>query len=282
LTTTVFKKTKLEAAMASDSRITWVDNEKNLPIRWYDCPNFRKTIIIDGVMYGFAGTNAMFRLFLQNYTTLQKSIDLLDTLILMAKQQRIVIFFIRYDGTDLRLFAYSPLSEGSPEIYKISTDAPLNLKSYAIGSGKYSKQYKKYAIGNHPQLPIRKIIQANKIGMRKNDILELDKRAKQGNIPLSESRRAYQACSSKGGDLFTGGEVKMIKAATQEIINQQVDLLIKMDKEAIAHGAVCTSPINALKEVENLRQAGQCAISPTELEMTPEREALLKSLTKQL
>lgn len=129
--------------MASDSRVTWINPATNRPIRWFDSPNFLKTLVLDGVMYGFAGTNAMFKTFLMYYTTREESEFLLDSIVQLAKNNNLHIFIIRYDLVGLKLFAYSKNNETSAEVLRVSTDPMIERNYYAIGSGKYSKVYKK-------------------------------------------------------------------------------------------------------------------------------------------
>lgn len=250
--------------MASDSRVTWVDKNTNLPIKWFDHVNFLKTLTIDDVIYGFAGTNTMLKLFLNNYTTLEESENLLDTLVELACVNQVQFFFMRYDKT-LKLFAYSPphpTDKNCPEIYKVSSDPSIDKLSYAIGSGKFSKEFKRHQTNSNAQLPIRKIISANELGLKKARMLDLNSKLISGLLTLEDSKQAYLACASKGGDLFTGGEVKMTQNATRQIMKNQVAILESMDQQAKAVGAVCASPVNAALEVKQLSSIGHYAVSP--------------------
>lgn len=277
MTTTVFRNANGNVTMASDSRVTWV-NEDNIPIQWFDSTDFLKTLTIDDVMYGFAGTNIMFKMFLQNYTTVQQSEFVLDTLVSFAKNNKIQFFIIRFDGDALKLFAYSPLESGSPEILRTSKDPIIDKAIYAIGSGKYAKEFSKNKTAMSAQVPIRRIIAANVIGLKKGKVSALDKLAASRPLTLDESSKVYQACKSKGGDIFTGGEVNMTQHATQQQIKKQIDILDRMDQRAKAAGAVCASPVDATLEVKQLQLMGQYSVSPFKIESSPERDALLEKM----
>lgn len=282
MTTTIFRKNKSEACIASDSRVTLVDKEQNLPVKWFDSKDFLKNLIIDDVMYGFAGTNVMFKLFLENYGSIDDSEFVLDTLVELAKQNEVQFFIIRYDGTNLKLFAYSPPHGGAPEIFRISTDPVITKGMFAIGSGKYSKEYKKNRVNKNVQVPIRKIISANQLGLKKARMLHLDTKVMSGAITLDESKRAFIACQKKGGDLFTGGEVKMTNKVTRQQMEEQVAILDRMDQQAKAVGAVCASPVDAQSEVKQLRAIGQYAVSPNSIRKSEERTVLLEKMQVKL
>jgi len=282
LTTTIFRKNKSGAYMASDSRVSWIDKSTNLPNKWFDSKDYLKTITLDGVLYGFAGTNVMFKMFMEYYTDKANSESLLDTLVEFAKQNIIQFFIIRYGDGELKLFAYSPPNpnkNNEQEIYRISKDPLINKNLYAIGSGKYSKEYKKNRLNSNAQLPIRKIIAANLAGFKKEGMLELLNKVTNNILTLDESREAYIACQKKGGDLFTGGEVNMSTNANKQQLAKQIKIMDDMDKLAKANGAVCASPVNAALEVEQLNRLGQYAISPHQVEQTTERSMLLNKMT---
>jgi ATP-dependent protease HslVU (ClpYQ) peptidase subunit len=282
LTTTVFRKRNDKAQMASDSRVTWVDKESNLPIKWFDSIDYLKTIAIDNVLYGFAGANAMFKAFLIHYKTKESSMFLLDSLVVIAKEKRFQFSIIRYDADYLRLFSHSPVSDKFPEIYRISSDPPINRNHYAIGSGSQSKMYKRFKIKECSKLPIRKIINANIEGLRKKGMLNVDKIVSVRRLTDEESQGAYYACAKKGGDIFTGGEIRVCKESNDMQIAEQIDIMNKMDAQAKAAGAVCASPFNASLEVKQLEKMGQYAVSQHQVEMSGERKALLDQIGKTL
>lgn len=284
MTTTIFKKNKKLACIASDSRVTLVDKESNLPIRWFDDQEFLKTLTIDDVMYGFAGCNAMFKIFLAHYTCKEDSEILLDTLVELAHKNQVQFFIIRYDG-QLKLFAYSPPNPSTTEnseIFRVSTDPVIDKSTYAIGSGKFSKEFKRNQTNPSAQVPIRKIISANQLGLRKAGMLDLARNLTSGDITLDDSRQAYLACFNKGGDLFTGGEVRMTQNATREMIQKQVAILERMDQQAKAVGAVCASPVNAGLEIKQLASIGQYAISPEKGKLSVNHSALFKDMQEAL
>ncbi|MGR5416072.1 hypothetical protein ACPV4W_05035 [Vibrio diabolicus] len=277
MTTTVFKKNKKEACIASDSRVSWV-NDQGLPVKWFDPKDYRKTIMIDDVMYGFAGTNVMYKLFLENYTSKEDSNFLLDSLVQLGKERQVQFFIMKYCDGELKLFAYSPPNHQNPEIYRISSDPAIGKDTYAIGSGKFSKEYRKNRTSKNAQLPIRRIITANGVGLKKHGMLDLEVKVAANLLSLDESRQAYFACQKRGGDLFTGGEIKMSKSATRQEIADQIKLLDQMDAESKANGAVCASPINATLEVKELHSIGQYAVSPNKVKRSEDRERLLRSM----
>ncbi|MEZ9665627.1 hypothetical protein AB4275_19250, partial [Vibrio cyclitrophicus] len=79
-------------------------------------------------------------------------------------------------------------------------------------------------------------------------------------------------------DIFTGGEVKMNRNATQQEINVQVEVLKQMDAQAKAANAVCASPVDANLEVKSLNSLGQYAVSPHSIKMNSERRNLLEKM----
>lgn len=284
MTTTIFRKNGRDACIASDSRVTFVDSETSLPTYWFDSSDFLKTLTIDGVMYGFAGANVMFKAFLQHYTTKCESEFLLDTLVQIAKQKSIQFFILRYDNSELKLFAYSPpdIQDPASEIFRISSDPAISSNVYAIGSGKFSKEYKKHRTSVSAQVPIRRIIAANELGFKKAGMLNLWTNGPSSSLKPEESKQAYLACQSRGGDLFTGGEVKMTKNATKEQIDEQVAVMDRMDQQAKSMGSVCASPVMASLEVRNLKSIGQYAVSPLSIEQSEKRTALLSQINKTL
>ncbi|SIO21714.1 MULTISPECIES: hypothetical protein [Pseudoalteromonas] len=278
MTTTIFRKNKKMAQMASDSRVSWIDTGSNIPNKWFDSDDYLKTITIDDVMYGFAGTNVMFKMFLQYYESRDTSIQLLDTLVLFAKENRVQFFIIRYEIDELRLFCYSPQNPDSSvpcEIFRISKDPIIDKDYYAIGSGKYSKQYKKNRRNSSAQIPIRSIINANLSGLKKGDMVELTNKVLSNKLTPEESNKVFWACKNKGGDLFTGGKINMSKNATRTVLAKQVQIMDEMDKSAKAQGAVCASPVDACLEIQQLNQLGQYSVSPYKVTVTDKETDLL-------
>lgn len=274
MTTTVFRNSNGKVTMASDSRVTWV-NQDNLPIQWFDSTDYLKTLMIDGVMYGFAGTNMIFKMFLKTYTTVEQSEFALDSAVLFAKKKGIQFFIIRYDGA-LKLFAYSPPGGNNPEIFRMSKDPEIKKSTYAIGSGKYAKEFTRNKMAPHAQVPVRRIISANLLGLK--NIPGFSQASASQKLTPEQSINAYHACKRKGGDIFTGGEVNMSQHVTHHQVQKQIDILERMDNQAKAVGAVCASPVDAILEVNQLRQMGQYSVSPFKIESSPERDVLLKQM----
>jgi ATP-dependent protease HslVU (ClpYQ) peptidase subunit len=271
--------------MASDSRVSWVDAKTHLITRWFDSKDYLKTISLDGVLYGFAGVNSFFKTFLENYNTKGDSVDLLDSLVVIAKNMGAEFYILRYD-TNLQLFAHSPEvigEHGNEEIFRISKDPIINKDLYAIGSGAHSQKYKAHRLNSSAAFPIRKIVDANTKGLKKANVLHLLSKVAKDKLTPEESRRVFQACSSKGGDLGTGGEVNMTtNAINKKQLAQQVAIMNKMDGQAKANGAVCASPINAASEIKKLNDMGHYAVSPHSVEMTPERKTLIDKMSASL
>lgn len=267
--------------MACDSRTSWVDNQTSFITKWFDSSKYKKTINIDGVMYGFAGLNAIYKLFLEYYTSKEKSEELLDAIVELAKKNKAQFMLMRYDGNDLKIFAYSPPNDlyKIPEIYKSSSDEPLETDSYAIGSGKHSKMYIQHQLNGNVMTPIHKIIFANKTELSKKKYKQLLKIVAEGNT-LNEAQAVclFQACNKKGGDLFTGGNVNMCNIATKADILEQVAIMDKMDQEAKAFDAVCSSPIDAVLEKEHLEQLGHSAVSKSKVILNENMSKLLDSM----
>ncbi len=280
MTTTIFRNDKGDANIYADSRVTWVDN-RGLPKKWLDPVGYKKTIMIDDVLYGFAGANVMYKIFLQYYTTLEDSEFLLDSCVAFAKQESVQFFIIRYDGENLKLFAYSPTGNENveqPEIYRLSSDPCITKDFYAIGSGKYSKEFKKNRKNKKSAFIIQKIISANLAGMKKKGVLDLGQKVKEKVLTLEESSQALYACRDKGGDVFTGGDVNMSQNATKQQIQEQVELLECMDQEAKAVGAVCASPVDAASEVRELSSMGQYAVSSHSVDLSLKRQELFNRM----
>lgn len=279
MTTTIYRKVNSSVSITSDSRVTLVD-KAGMPIQWYDSTDFLKTVGIDGDIYGFAGANIIFKNFLDLYTSRDKAEFLLDTLVSSARENSIQFFILRYDGLVLKLFAYSPPSPngGDYEIYRVSQDPVIEESIYAIGSGRDSKEYKKNKISPNAQVPIRRIIAANLNGLKKHKLLHLDVKAASETLTPEESKSVFLACKIKGGDIFTGGEIKVTQHISKQQIEAQVAILNGMDMQAKALGAVCASPVNAALEVKHLQKIGQYPVSHHVLEITNERQALLEKI----
>ena len=272
------------ATIASDSRVSLIDLDNN-PIQWFDRSDLKKNLSIDGALYGFAGVNWFFQVFLESYTTKEESIPLLDSLMKLAQQNNAQIFILRHADNELRLFANSPKSDLYPEIYKVSTDNVIDKTYYAIGSGKEAKQYKKNKRLENARIPISRIIQANTEGLRKSNLLYLNKKASEETITRDEAMAAVNACLSRGGDLFTGGDIFMSQTTTPSTIkeiSEQVAISKQLNKEAKARSAICASPINAKLEVSHLRAAGQTPVSEKDFELTEWHAEKIKSLQARL
>jgi hypothetical protein len=267
--------------MACDSRSSWIDSSEGMITRWFDSSKYKKTINIDGVMYGFAGLNTLYKIFLEYYSDRESSEKILDAVVELAKNNMAQFMLMRYDGEHLKIFAYSPpnVLHRVPEIYKISSDLPIETDCYAIGSGKDSKMYLKHQFNASPQVPIHQIISTNKTALSKKKYRHLVLKVSKGNtLTTDESIELYQACSSKGGDLFTGGIVNMCKNATKQEIMEQVAIMEDMDKQAKASGAVCASPINAALEKAHLEALGHSAVSSNRVVMNEDMSRLLDKM----
>ncbi|MFT6987894.1 MAG: hypothetical protein ACJAT7_003759 [Psychromonas sp.] len=283
LTTTIFRKNISGAYMASDSRVSFVNNTNNLLQKWIDSKDYKKTVTLDGALYGFAGMNVMFKMFMTLHTGKANSDSLLDALVDFAKQNVFQFFIIRYVDSELKLFAYSPPNpneNNEQEIYRISKDPSIPKDSYAIGSGKHSKKYKRNRLNSNILHPIREIIAANLAGFKKQGMLGLVDNGTINSLTPNESWEAYNICKNNGGDIFTGGEVNMSKGANKLELDKQIKIMDAMDKLAKESGSVCASPVNAVLEIEQLNSLGQYAVSPNQIEKSTEHTALLNKMTK--
>lgn len=289
MTTTVFRKDGDNASIACDSRTSWVDQYGYI-VKWIDNPKYKKAIMLDGVMYGFAGANCIFQLFLDLYSKStnpkEESEAILDTLVEYSKNNKYQFMIIRYDEIGLKMFAYSPPNtlENAPELYKISKDSIIDTDTYAIGSGKESRMYLKHQGEKVPTVPIHKIISTNKLALTKKQFKLLVKRVSAGQHLLSayESKQLHNACYLKGGDLFTGGVVNMCKSATMKEVLTQINIMERMDCQAKASGAVCASPINALHEKQNLEALGHKAISDHKVEIDDKKLQMMRYIESKL
>ncbi|WP_143872549.1 hypothetical protein [Catenovulum sediminis] len=283
MTTTIFRNDGDEARMASDSRVSLVSN--GLLVKWIDSPDFCKTIVINGVLYGFAGANIAFKWFLSLYDeVLQNADHVLDLVTYKSKLNNIQFNILKYDG-ELKLFANSPKNDfGQDEIYRLSTDAPLDVKVFAIGSGKNSKMYKAHKTNRNIQLPIFKIKTANERACKQKSLKEAISNILNTGLDAEVSKSIVQACHSKGGDIFTGGEVKMTNLNKNVVMGsktdalQQVQVMDELDKIARNAGAVCASPIDAAYEIRQLKRLGQSPVSKGTVTINEKDRKLLKKM----
>lgn len=287
MTTTAFRMdSESVARMGSDSRVSWIDSY-GLVAKVADSQDYYKVANINDVLFGFAGTNSMYRVFLENYgQAVTDSTTLLDTLVAYASLNRIQFSMLRFDG-ELREFAYSPPdSEGNNKIFLDSKSGVLNTKMYAIGSGKESKAYKSKRLNPMVCFPIKRIIGANSIALSKNKFKEV--RAKLNGTPLTqdEARDIYRACRKAGGDIFTGGEVRVMERSknitTAQKAAEQVKILNDLDSQAKSQGLICASPINAEKEISQLKSLGVNPVRPGGIDPEIQKSELFSSISRSL
>lgn len=259
MTTTVFRLDGKIARMASDSRVSYVDNGSGHVVKVFDSPDYFKVAAINDVLYGFAGANQIYKKFLQLYSYLEAdSNGVMDALVHYASKKRIEFAMLRFDG-ELREFAHSPNQRSGSKILLNSFSKPLKTKHYAIGSGKHSKAYKKYRVNKAVQVPIYKIISANKTALGKIEQSIAKKVGKQ-RFTSAESKVIFDACHANGGDIFTGGDVRIMETKSTNMsaadAAKQVQILEHLDNIADSNGAVCASPIYADIEIANLEKLG--------------------------
>ena len=258
MTTTAFRiDSKNIARMGSDSRVSWVTNDGYVA-KVFDSPHYFKIANIGGALFGFAGANVIYKNFLSSYNdVLKDSNKVLDTLVAVAHYHKVQFTILRYDG-ELREFANSPPQNGRDEIFLDSGSPALGVKHYAIGSGHGSKMYKKNKINERVCFPIRKIIGANNRVLQKGRFAHIRAKVGKENFTQDESIEIFNACHIAGGDIFTGGEVRVMELAksvtTQEVATEQVKHLERFDADAKSQGYVCASPIYAQKEIEQLQR----------------------------
>lgn len=287
MTTTAFRMDSQGVArIGSDSRVSWVTGD-GMVAKVSDSPDYFKIANINDVLYGFAGTNYIYKIFLQHYDAASNASDmLLDSLVALAKQNKIQFSFLRFDG-ELREFAYSPPdADGQNEIFLDSKSKPLSTKMYAIGSGKVSKMYRQGKMNPMVCYPIKRIIGANNTALSKKKYEEV--RAKLNGTPLSEDEAilVYRACHKAGGDIFTGGEVRVMERSTKvttiDDAKKQVQILDQLDAQAKSQGLTCASPINAEKEISQLVSLGVNPVRAGEIDADLQESEIYKSVARSL
>lgn len=253
--------------MAADSRVSYVDPKTGHLMSWKDYDEFLKAIEYDGKLYGFAGSNKFFLLFLLNMQAGKyNDVQILHALAGMAKQQSDSFLIMRYD-TELHCFGY--LSD-SNSLYDINS-AALNTDKYAIGTGAYTPTYKKHQKNISAMFPIRQIIAVNEKALAK-----AEKRAKGQSIDHS------LVCFQAGGDHGTGGEIKMTTLQTEtNVVQAQINVLKRISSEANASRAVAVCSFNAQVEKEKLEKLG---VKPNKTEqiLSDEEEELMDNLYVQM
>lgn len=253
--------------MAADSRVSYVDKDTGELQSWKDYDDYLKAIEYDGKLYGFAGSNKFFLLFLLNiqvgkYTDVQ----ILHALAGMAKKESDSFLIMRYD-TELHCFGY--LSD-SDSLYDIHS-AALNTDKYAIGTGAYTPTYKKHQNNISAMFPIRQIIAVNEKALTK-----AKKRAKGQAIDHPF------VCFKAGGDHGTGGEIKMTTLQTEtNVVQAQIDVLKRISSEANASRAVAVCSFDSQVEREKLENLG---VKPSKNEqvLSKEEEELIDDFYVQI
>ncbi|AYV12973.1 hypothetical protein [Shewanella algae] len=238
MTTTTFKLTKIGAMMAADSRVTFQSAGVTVSCKDYD--GYRKVIDVDGVLYGFAGANSMFHLFLVHELGAKfgmTDVEFLDQLADSGKQNSQEFVIIRYSG-ELRTFGYL-----GGEVFD-STSEPLKCSFYGIGSGAKTRVYNKHKNGASPMTPISKIIQMNAKTVKKFSssaaIMDL-----------------VHACHSAGSDYGTGGKINMTTTqSSMEVVREQARLLETISGHAAAYNAVAVCNFDASVEKSKLEKKG--------------------------
>ncbi|WP_271273837.1 hypothetical protein [Aliamphritea hakodatensis] len=288
MTTTIFRKKGKEAVIAADTRVSRMNHNGHI-VSWNDVRSYLKCIKIGGALYGFAGTNRIFTAFLQEYSeVITDSNHVLDTLVEAAKEVGYQFYIMRYDGT-LQVFAYSAPdpSRNQPEIKRTSNEPPINKSSFAIGSGQYSRMYKKFRTQGGAQLPIHKIITANLKAIQEQNLHDIATKANSVILDDDDAIKISLACDQHGGDLATGGHINMTNKQDnlkmeRELVEQQVELLQALEKSASAAGLVCASPFDATEEAARLQKLGQEACSDHTPEQTDEFIALKQKLVNSI
>ena len=287
MTTTIFRKRhKKPAVMASDTRVSYLNSNGKIA-KWDDVDEFLKCVDIGGVLYGFAGTNIIFAEFLKEYDLIINRSDFwLDSLVEFAKHIGVQFYIMRYDGS-LQLFAYSRADPGSdqPEIKRTSRDQAVNSKTFAIGSGRFSKMYKENKGKGGAQLPIRRIVGANLKAIARCNLKDVVKKAKNATLNDKESEKIAFACYEEGGDLPTGGKINMTTKQSdiqmeRELVGEQVKLLEGLEDAASSNDLRCASPFDAAEEAARLNSMGQVVCSDYTPEQTDEFIALQQKLAK--
>lgn len=239
LTTTTFRLGHIGPVMAADSRVTFQDSEGKA-VKCIDYDNYLKIITVNGVLYGFAGANSMYSLFLE-YELGRKvgmnDVQFLDELASVGKQNMQEFIIMRYEN-ELRSFGYL-----GDDIYDSSSE-PLRVTYHAIGSGSKTKVYKKHKSDMSPRIPISKIIDTN------------SKATKKATIGTSIMDLVH-ACYQSGGDYGTGGKINMTTMQSEmDVVSEQVSLLATISGQAASFNAVAVCSLDASTERRKLESKG--------------------------
>ncbi|MFA0613906.1 hypothetical protein AB4582_06730 [Vibrio splendidus] len=267
MTTTTFRINGDRVMMAADSRVSYIDAKSGQLQSWKDYDDYLKAIECDGKLYGFAGSNRFFLLFLLNlqqkkYTDVQ----ILHALAGMAKKEKDSFLIMRYD-TELHCFGY--LSD-SDSLYDINS-AALETDKYAIGTGAYTPTYKRHQTNISAMFPIKQIIVVNEKAVAK-----AEKKAK--GQPIDHPF----ICLKAGGDHGTGGEIKMTTLQTESnVVQAQINVLKRISSEANASRAVAVCSFDSQVEREKLENLG---VKPnkTEQVLSKEEEELMDGFYAQI
>ncbi|MDH6017995.1 hypothetical protein [Vibrio splendidus] len=228
MTTTNFKSKFGTANIAGDSRVSFIDPKTKKIVGWQDCDNFYKAFTLDGVTYGFAGTNGCLSWFYRNYT----SKDTLNDLVTLAKSQKVTFYILAYENKELRLYHHD-----NGKFTDDSVGNVIKSKSYGIGSGASSSVFlKNQAVSATANRPI-------------DAIIKLNEQATKGK---AESEHE-QLCLLAGSDNGTGGKVKM---ATTITIQDQLHVLASIKNKSDSMNAVAFCNIDSEQEQEKMQSAG--------------------------
>ncbi len=253
--------------MAADSRVSYIDPKTGKLQSWKDYDDYLKAIEYNGKLYGFAGSNRFFLLFLLNMQANKfTDVQILHALARMAKKESDDFLIMRYD-TELHCFGY--LSD-SDSLYDINS-APLKTDKYAIGTGAYTPTYKRHQKNISAMFPIKQIIAVNG-----KALLKAEKKA--NGRPIDHSL----VCLKAGGDHGTGGEIKMTTLQTEKnVVQAQIDVLKRISSEANASRAVAVCSFDTQVEKEKLEKLG---VKPSDVEqaLSQEEEELMDSFYVQM
>ncbi|OBU45610.1 hypothetical protein AYY27_13305 [Photobacterium damselae] len=251
--------------MAADTRVSF-QSETGGIASWKDYKAYRKAIEINGILYGFAGTNLYFIELLEELRLGSADVDVLDFLATEAQTADQSFIVMRYDN-DLRIFGFL---DGA--LYD-SSSTILNVDYYGIGSGAHCSVYKKHKSSNSALIPIRKIIETNEKAIKK---------AVKKDASLSQEHYG-NICHQAGGDNGTGGEINMTtQQKSTNIIEDQLGVLRAIENEAASYGAVAVCSIDEVLEKEKLDKLGVKASNMQQKVPNREQQKLHERMTKRM
>lgn len=222
---------------------------------WQDFPKYKKSFCYQDVMYGFAGANRVYILFLYNMQKLSvderksEDVNLLNWVAQVAKDEKLDFMMMRYDGT-LQVFGYLADFDA---LYD-SSSGGLTVEQHGIGSGSQSQVYKDNKSSPCPRSPIQAIIDKNELALKQ---LERKVRRRGAAIESISIDEKITECQEMGSDPFTGGGIVMTKHISQDkIFAEQLSVLSSIDGVAAMNNTYAFCSLDPTVEKAKLDKLG--------------------------